>query len=145
MKTTYGLVAVVAVAATAAFAHSGVKNPAVKARMDSMGIIGANTKIIGEMAKGTAPFDGEAARAAAAVIAQEAGRIPALFEAPEQDPKSEALPVIWASYPEFVIRSQKLQVAARRAEEGISDLDSLRAALADIGKTCSSCHESYRE
>ncbi|NND21494.1 MAG: hypothetical protein HKO14_05350, partial [Silicimonas sp.] len=49
-------VAVLLLVASAALAHQGVKNPAVKARMDVMSAIGDNTKLLGRMAKGEVAF-----------------------------------------------------------------------------------------
>ena len=43
---------IVAALAGAALAKEGVQNPAVKARMDAMATIGANTKVLGDMAGG---------------------------------------------------------------------------------------------
>ena len=78
------------IAATGALAHQGVKNPAVKARMDSMSAIGKSMKVLGGMAKGESSFDAMAVQAAVASIAEQAARTPALFEANETDPKSES-------------------------------------------------------
>jgi cytochrome c556 len=47
--------------ATAVLAHTGVKDPKVKARMDGMKLLGAQTKILDQMAKGVMPFDPERA------------------------------------------------------------------------------------
>lgn len=130
--------------AGAALAHQGVQNPAVKARMDAMSAIADNTRILGEMAKGARPFDATDARAAAAAIADHAGQTPDLFAAPEQDPKSEALPAIWTDFDDFTALSAALQVAAEKAT-GITTPEDLRPALAAIGGACKACHERYRE
>mgnify|MGYP000966710880 CR=1 FL=1 len=73
------------VAGGAAWAHSGVQNPTVMARMTGMTAISEGVKVIGTMARGRAEFDVVAARQAALDIAAEAARIPALFEAEEDD------------------------------------------------------------
>lgn len=143
MQARTVLIALV-LSAGAALAHQGVQNPAVKARMDAMSAIADNTRILGEMAKGTRPFDAAAARAAAAAIADHAARTPALFAAPEQDPKSEALPAIWTDFDDFTARSAAMQAAARNAT-GIATPADLGPALAGIGRTCKACHERYRD
>ncbi|NNF90114.1 MAG: cytochrome c, partial [Boseongicola sp.] len=56
IKTGGTSVAVLLLVASAALAHQGVKNPAVKARMDVMSAIGDNTKLLGRMAKGEVAF-----------------------------------------------------------------------------------------
>ena len=99
-----------------ALAHAGVENPAVKARMDAMSDIGAGTKVLGNMARGRVAFDAAEAEAEAALarIATRAAETPALFEAQEDDPKSEALPAIWADFADFSAIAGDL----RRAAEG---------------------------
>ncbi len=130
--------------ASAALAHQGVQNPAVMARMEAMKTIGDNTKILGTMAKGELAFDAAKARAAAAEIAVQAGRTPGLFEAPETDPKSEALPVIWENYADFTAKSDALVAAAKMAQ-GIRTPQDLTTALGAIGAACKACHSDYRE
>lgn len=130
-------------AATAALAHDGVKNPAVKARMAGMKAIAGHTATLGDMAKGKIPFDAEVARTAATGLRSETARIPDLFALPAQDPKSEALAVIWADPPTFLERVTRLDNAARKATR-IGTKADLRASLAQIGKACQSCHDSFR-
>jgi len=133
------------VAASTALAHSEVKNPAVKARMDAMSTIGKNTKVLGTMAKGEVAFDADAARDAAGAIAHHAARISDLFEVSAADPKSEALPVIWQSYGDFAAKAEALEVAASTASQDITVPGDLRPALAAIGGACKSCHQTYRK
>ena len=143
MRQTVLPVALILSAATA-LAHEGVQNPAVKARMDLMGQIAAETKVIGDMAKGTAPFDPARARAAALAMAEHAARVPALFKAPEDDPKSEALPAIWDDFADFTRKNDAMADAARAAS-GLETEADLRAALVVLGDACAACHKDYRE
>jgi len=64
-----------------AFAKEGVQDPAVKARMELMGVIAANTKMLGEMAGGKATFNAQAAATAKANLAAAAAEIPAAWAA----------------------------------------------------------------
>lgn len=128
-----------------AFAHEGVKNPAVKARMHAMMTIGANTKALGRMANGAAPFEAQAARDAASSIAESAGQAPALFRMPETDPVSEARPAIWQNFDDFEAQLIALESAAARAAREMETIDDLRAVLPQIGAGCRTCHRTYRE
>lgn len=128
--------------ATAAAAHNGVKNPAVKARMHAMDVISENMKTIGKMAQRQVTFDADAARAAVDEIALQAAQIPSLFEAQETDPKSEAKPEIWTNWDDFVAQSNALNSAAQGVDA--SSPDALGRGLATIGGTCRSCHMQYR-
>lgn len=130
---------------TAALAHTGVKNPAVKARMESMKRIGADMKVIGEMVKGKAPVNVDAARIAAASIARSAAETPALFEANEDDPKSEALPAIWSDFDDFTTKSVDLETVAQSLSTSITEAGDLAPALEMLGETCRACHKLYRE
>ncbi len=130
---------------SAAFAHSGVKNAAVKARMDAMSGIGASVEILGKMAKGEAAFDQTTARAAAAAIAGHAAETPDLFRAQEDDPKSEAKAEIWSNFADFEQKSKELEEIATALSTGISSPDDLGPALKALGANCQACHKAYRE
>lgn len=136
---TFGAV----LAATAAYAHDGVKNAAVKARMMTMSTIGDNMKMLGGMAKGSVPFDEARAEAAAVAIKDGAARVPALFEAEETDPKSEARPDIWMMFDEFTSKADALEKAAATVDA--SSLDGVKVGLGNMGGTCKSCHEQFRQ
>lgn len=125
-----------------AFAHSGVTNPTVKARMDLMIEVKDATAILGEMAKKAAPFDADTAEAARRTLVETATEIPAAFEARETDPKSEARPAIWRDWDGFESSAKSMQRVAERLD--VTSLDALRAGMRQLGKSCNSCHESYR-
>lgn len=95
---------------------------AVKARMDAMSVIGAQMKVLGNMAKGQVAFDASAAQAAAALVAEQAAAVPALFETQVDDPKSEADPAIWTNYPDFSAKAGRL--ARRGPDSGRVDVQS---------------------
>lgn len=129
-------------AASLAFAHSGVANEAVKARMEAMKAIGGATGTIGKMVQGKADFDAAAAQAAAATMAEKAAMIPALFEAEETDPESEAKPEIWTNWDDFVAKGSALEMAAKGLDT--SSLDAMKAGFGPIGAACADCHKAYR-
>ncbi|MEM9426633.1 MAG: cytochrome c [Pseudomonadota bacterium] len=126
-------------------AHEGVENPAVMERMHGMKQIAAHLKVIGDMAKGEAAFEAEAARNAASGIAKHAAAAPALFEAREDDPKSEAKPAIWENFEDFTRLSLELEVIATDLSATISTPEDLRPALQQLGQNCKACHTDYRE
>lgn len=145
MKAKLVLPILLAFPASAALAHGGVQNAAVLARMDAMKAIGDATKTLGEMAKGAVAFDADAARAAAQTIAMHAGDTPALFEAREDDPKSEALPGIWEDFEDFTARANDLERLAGDLATGLDSPEALRAGLGQLGQACKACHTEYRE
>lgn len=133
------------VVAGAAFAHTGVKNAAVKARMDAMSAIGAEMKVLGQMAKGATEFNATRARAAAATISKHAAATPKLFKAKEDDPKSEARDEIWTNFSDFSAKSKDLQRVAAEWSEDIGSRSDLPRAMKSLGATCKACHKAYRE
>ncbi len=145
MKTATGLMVAGLIVTTAALAHAKVSNAAVKARIDAMSTIGKHTQTLGNMAKGAAPFDAKAARAAAAGIAEQAALVPGLFALQEDDPVSEAKPNIWDNFGDFTARAEELEKVALAAAANIAQPKDLPGALGNIGKACASCHQLYRE
>lgn len=133
------------VLAVAALAHSGVKNPAVMARMEGMKSMGAAVKVLGEMAKGAAVFDADAAAMALQSLSTEAKRTRALFEANEGDPKSEALPLIWSDFADFEAKSEMLEAALAAQISNVETAADLGPILKAIGTQCSACHKTYRK
>lgn len=145
MKSTTPVAALLIGAASLAIAHTGVEDKDVMARMEGMKAMGDATKTLGQMVKGAAPFDAQAARAAAARIAEEAARTPALFESAATDPQSEALPAIWDNWTDFTGKSDALEGVASGLATDIDSIDALRAGLGEIGQACKACHSEYRE
>ncbi|NNE89300.1 MAG: cytochrome c [Silicimonas sp.] len=145
MKITTLLTWTACIFASAAIAHEGVKNAAVKARMDAMSGIGAEMKTLGQMAKGQTAFDPGAAKAAAAAIAEHAASTPALFEANADDPKSEARAEIWENFADFTAKSRELEQIATNLSTSIATEADLSAAMKSLGANCQACHKAYRE
>lgn len=142
MKTIFTATTIILGLTAAAIAHSDVKNSAVKARMESMMVIGNAMKTLGGMAKGAIAFDAAAAQTALDTVAAQAANIPAAFQAEETDPASEAKAEIWTNWDDFVAKSEPLKVAAEGAS--VTDPASAGAALGALGGTCKSCHSAYR-
>ena len=129
--------------ASMALAHNGVKNPAVMARMQGMEQIGAASKVLGNIARGRVAFDAEAAASAKAALAQQAAEIPVLFEAQEDDPKSEALPAIWSDFADFTAKADALRDAAEAMD--VTSAETIAAGMGAVGGSCRSCHKAYRK
>lgn len=64
------------------------------------------------MSKGTVDFDVATARQAAGAISRQAAKIPDMFEIKADDPKSEALPVIWSQFDDFTAKAEDLHGVA---------------------------------
>ncbi|MFT4999777.1 MAG: cytochrome c556 [Planctomycetota bacterium] len=145
MKPLPLLTCLIFAVATAALAHSGVKNVIVKARMDAMSSISVELKTLGLMANGKTDFDLTAARAAASAITKHAAEIPDLFKAQEDDPKSEAKDAIWTNFNDFAEQAFDLEGVAFGLSTSLETSSDLPAALKSLGQTCRACHKDYRD
>ena len=125
-------------------AHTDATNPAVIKRMEVMKAIGGSMKTLAGMAKGEMAFDADKANAAVATIADQGMMVPAVFEANETDPATEALPAIWENWDDFAKKADDMVVATKGVAE-ITEQGAIGAALGQIGGTCKACHDDYRK
>ena len=128
-----------------ALAHSGVKNPAVLARMENMKSIGAGMEVLSNMVKGKVAFDAAKARAAAGDIARHSTQTVALFEAPETDPKTEAKPLIWERFDDFTTKAGATETFAIALSQSLETPDDLNVGLMQLGASCKACHRDYKD
>lgn len=142
---TWRIILLLGFGATAAFAHSGVQNPAVMARMNGMSAIAENVKVLGTMAKGQIAFDAASAQQAAAAIARHSEASVALFTPLETDPKSEARSVIWDDFEDFSRKAVALQTLAEELSVSLRTIEDVRGAMSPLGATCTACHTLYRD
>ncbi len=137
------LILIGSVAATAVFAHGGVKNPQVMARMNLMIDIADDMKVLGGIAKGAAPFDTAVIKGHSDRLAMHARGINTLFEVKETDPKSEAREEIWTDWSGFTRATDEMEKAAL-ALGIVTTQDEFRSAFSALGDSCSACHKDYR-
>lgn len=110
--------------------------------MDAMSASAKALETIGTMAKGSVAFDAQGAATAKTALLAAAAKTPELFQMPETDPKSEALPKIWTEFPRFQALSEATVASIERLDT--SSADGLREGLGRIGQSCAACHESFR-
>jgi cytochrome c556 len=146
MMRTACAVAAMALGVTAAVAQ---QDP-IAARKALMKANGDHGKIGGAMIKGETPFDLAKVHEIFATWEDASANAPALFpensidQATADDPYS-ASPEIWHNLEDFKTRLAKLGADAKAANASVKDLDSFKAAFANIGKNdCGGCHEKYR-
>lgn len=124
----------------------------IKARKDLMKANGDQAKILADMAKGEKPFDLAAAQKALAQFQDAAAKMPGLYP---DSTKSEAgspaadefspSPKVWENMADFKARFVKFGEDAKAAAASVKDVDSLKAAVGNIGKNdCGGCHQEYR-
>lgn len=134
-------VAVVSLAATAVVAQ---QDP-IAARKALMKESGQATAAVVKMTKGETPFDLATAQKSMKTYQDVASKMPALFpDNSKTGGETTAAPAIWENMDDFKARFVKFEADAKAAEASIKDLDSLKAAVANVTRNCGGCHETYR-
>jgi len=123
---------------------------AVKARQSLMQLYAHYLGTLGGMAKGEIEYNAEAAGTAATSLAalasvDQSAMWPQGSDTEALGEKTAALPAIWTTYPAVVEKGQAFgQAAQAMAEVAGNDLDSLKAAMGDLGASCGGCHKEFR-
>ena len=142
MKTKIICLATIAFITLPVFAHEGVKNDAVKQRMQLMKLIKNTMAEIGAMARGLDPFTEESAANAKQTLLLASAVIEAYFKINETDPLSEGSISIWENWEDFVEKADDFAFMIEGLET--TSAETLAAGLGNIGQSCGSCHKTYR-
>jgi cytochrome c556 len=124
----------------------------IKARKDLMKGNGGQAKIASDMMKGDQPFDMAAVHKIFAQFQDAAAKMPNLFPDNSKDEAGSPLaddfspsPKVWEDMADFKARFVKFGEDAKAADGSVTDLDSFKAAMGNIGKNdCGGCHQIYR-
>lgn len=137
----------VAAATPWVFAHSGASG-VTKERMDVMKGMADAMKIMGAMFKGETTFDPTVVAEKAGFLARHAATIPEMTPEGSNDHPSEALPVIWEAWDDYVADARALEEESARlieiARNG-ADQTAAREQYVKLGKTCGTCHDRFRK
>ncbi len=134
--------AVAALGVTAVVAQS---DP-IAARKALMKENGAQARVAREMIEGKQPFNLAAAKKVLATFEDAAKKMPALFpDNSKTGGDTAALPAIWEKKADFDAKFAKFGTDAKAAGDKVKDLDSLKAAMGEVGKNCGGCHNDYRK
>jgi cytochrome c556 len=147
MKLVLGsLVMVVGAGYGAAALAQAKPDVLVKQRQAGMTMIGKYWGPIAGMASGKTPYNADRV-AANAPILDVLSKLPwDGFHENTKGEKSRALPTVWTDNAKFKTGADRMQSAmAQLAKVSKGDEATVKAALADVGKTCAGCHEDFRE
>jgi cytochrome c556 len=112
--------------------------------MENMTAIADEMEILVNMARGRTAYDETLAETARDRLQGHAGEVVALFEAPETDPRMEALPIIWEDFADFSSKAADLERAALGLSGRLASREDVVAAVRALGATCTACHDAYR-
>ena len=120
---------------------------AVKYRQSAMFVLANHFGRIGAMVNGRAPYDAAAANANAEIVAT-MSKLPfvGFVEGTSSTEKGKSNAKIWSDRAKFDAGAKKMQdeVGKLVAAAKTNNLDTLKAAFGEVGKTCKGCHDEYR-
>jgi len=140
----------VATIAVTSVAMADLKEDAITARRGYFQIMSFNAGPLFGMAKGQVEYDADAAKLYAANLQALADldTTPMWVEGTDNEAmagKTRALPAIWSTFPAINEKVQAYKDATAALNEAAGNgLDALRPAVANLGKSCGGCHETYR-
>ena len=132
-------------AAGPAAAQFAKKEDAIKYRQSAFTLMASHFGRMTPVVKGQVPYEPEAIKANVALL-RTLATLPWAGFGPGTE-GGEAKDDIWLDEDGFKQAQQKLQdkLQALSAAADAGDLDRLRQAFGDVGASCKSCHDSYRQ
>lgn len=120
---------------------------AVKYRKATFTVIAAHFNRIGAVVKGQVPFDAKAVADNAQIVAALSGLPWHAFGAGTHTGATEALPAVWSEADKFKTGATQFQDAATKLNTAAKagNLDAIKAAFGETGKTCKSCHDTFKK
>ncbi len=122
----------------------------ITARQSLMQLLKFNISILGEMAKGNRDYNAELAENSAknihsASLMKNGAMWPEGSDNTKLPGKTDALPAIWSNYPEVVKKHTAwTEASAALSENAGKGLKELSEYIGPLGKSCQSCHKSFR-
>lgn len=149
MKRLMMAAAAVATLATALPAAAQFQKPedAIKYRKGAFTVMANHFGRIGAMANGRVPYDARAAQVNAELVNTLAALPWAGFIDGTATGDTRAKPEIWTEADKFKAGAQKMQeeIGKLNVAAKAGNLDALKAAFGEAGKTCKACHDNYRK
>src|SRR5205814_6062766 len=103
---------------------------------------------VAAMANGKVPFDAPTAQANAELVAT-LSKLPfaGFIDGTSSGGDTKAKPEIWSEPDKFKAAATKMQeeVTKLNAAAKTGNIDQIKAAVGDTGKSCKGCHDNYRK
>lgn len=141
IKRTFAAALICLAGATAALSASELGE---KREADMKKIGGAVAQLAG-IAKGEKPYDSGVVKTSLTTINTTIKEFPTLFPADKPDEDGHASPKIWENMAGFKAHADELaSVSEKLLASPPADQKAVGAALGQLGKVCSACHEEFR-
>lgn len=135
-------------AALPAAAQFAKPEDAIKYRQSAFTVMGAHFGRIGAVVQGKAPYDAKTT-AENANIALVMSPLPftAFGEGTDKGGNTKAKPEIWKDTAKFQAAAKDMQAQMVKLDAAAKsgNLDTIKAAFGETGKTCKACHDDFRE
>jgi cytochrome c556 len=120
---------------------------AIKYRKAAYSVMGTHFARIGAVVQGRVPFDAKAVADNAAIVATLAPLPFTAFGEGTDKGDTRAKPEIWSKADEFKASATKAAeaITALNAATRTGDLDKIKVAFGEAGKTCKGCHDNFRK
>jgi cytochrome c556 len=106
---------------------------------------GDQARIGAAMVKGEQPYDEAKAQAIFAAYANKANKLKSLFPESSKAGDTRAAAAIWDKPAEWNAAIDKFAADTTAAQASTKDLESFKAAFANVGKNCGGCHQAFRK
>jgi cytochrome c556 len=147
LLTAVATCAACVVIASPASAQFQKPDDAIAYRQGAMNVMGEHFGRIGAMVNNKAPFDAKLAAENATVVAF-MSKLPfaGFVEGTEKGHDTKAKPGIWKEADKFKAAATKMQddVAKLNTVAQGGNMDEIKAAFGEAGKSCKACHDEYR-
>jgi len=118
----------------------------IAARKAIMKENGNQSRIAREMIEGKQPFNLDAAKKVLATFAETHDKATALWpDSSKTGGDTASLPAIWENKADFEAKLTKFSAESKAASAKVTDLDSFKAQMGEVGKNCGGCHQTYRK
>ncbi|ACB35791.1 cytochrome c prime [Leptothrix cholodnii SP-6] len=120
---------------------------AIKYRKSAFTVMGSHFGRIGAVVQGKAPFDAKTVADNAQIVAT-MSMLPFAGFVPGSDKgDTRAKPEVWTEMDKVKAGATKMQeaITALNAAAKTGNLDQIKVAFGEAGKTCKGCHDNYRK
>jgi cytochrome c556 len=107
---------------------------------------GQQNRIATDMLENKIPFDLEAAKKVFTTFAESGEKAKDLFpDTSKTGGETAALPAIWENKADFDAKLAKFAADSRAAAAATTNLDTFKAQITEVRKSCGGCHQTYRK
>ena len=107
---------------------------------------GNQARIAREMMEGKQPFNLDAAKKVLTTFGEVADKGKNLWpDTAKTGGDTASLPAIWENKADFEAKLVKFSTDSKAAVGKVTDADSFKAQMGEIGKNCGGCHNNYRK